>query len=69
MFTKEMFLQEYFDLKIQLSELKVKHIYDRKNETINTKIKEIEKEIDNILSMYDRKELLEIIKMSLVISV
>ena len=33
MFTKEMFLQEYFDLKIQLSELKVKHIYDRKNET------------------------------------
>jgi len=69
MFTKEMFLQEYFDLKIQLSELKVKHIYDRKNETINTKIKEIEKEIDNILSMYDRKELLEIIKMSLDISV
>jgi len=61
----EILLQIYFDLKNEVSDLKTRQVYNSHNETINTRIKEIEKDILEIISIYDKEHLIEIIMKSL----
>jgi hypothetical protein len=57
-------LQEYFDLKVKLSELQLKMRY-RKTSDLEDRIRKVEVSIIEILSMFDQRQLLQIIHMSL----